>query len=90
MDRPALRALPERPYEYAEWTVARVGVDYHVDIGGHYYSAPCHHARAQVDVRVMRVTVEIVERGQRIASHALCAFKGRHPTIAAHMPPAHR
>jgi hypothetical protein len=31
MDLPALRALPERPYEYAEWAVARVGVDYHVD-----------------------------------------------------------
>ena len=90
MDRPALRALPERSYEYAKWAVTRVGVDYHVDIGGHYYSVPCQHARAQVDVRVTRATVEIFLRGQRIASHALCAFKGRHTTIAAHMPAAHR
>ena len=90
MDLPALRALPERPYEYAEWKVARVGVDYHVDIAGHYYSVPCQHARAEVDVRVTRATVEIFQRGQRIASHALCAFKGRHTTIAAHMPAAHR
>ena len=90
MDQPALRALPEQHYEYAEWKVARVGVDYHVEVDGHYYSVPCQHARAQVDVRMTRSTVEVFQRGQRIASHAQCAFKGRHTTVAAHMPPAHR
>jgi transposase len=70
--------------------VARVSVDYHVEIDGHYYSVPCQHARAQVDVRVTKATVEVFQRGQRIASHAYCAFKGRHTTIDAHMPTAHR
>lgn len=28
MDQPALRAMPERRYEYAKWKMARVGVDY--------------------------------------------------------------
>ena len=32
VDRPALKALPDEPYEYSEWRVRRVGVDYHVDI----------------------------------------------------------
>src|SRR5476649_142376 len=54
MDQPALRPLPECDYEYAEWKVARVGVDYHVEVDGHYYSVPCQHARAQVDVRMTR------------------------------------
>ena len=30
IDRPALKALPSEPYEYSEWRVRRVGVDYHV------------------------------------------------------------
>jgi len=90
MDQPALRALPLQAYEYAEWKLARVGVDYHVEADGHYYSVPCQHARQQVDVRLTAATVEIFQRGARLASHARCAFKGRHTTIDAHMPPAHR
>jgi transposase len=90
MDQPALRPLPVAAYEYAEWGVARVGVDYHIEVDGHFYSVPCRYARAQVDVRVTKATVEVFQRGERIASHAICAFKGRHTTIDAHMPEAHR
>ena len=35
MEQLALRALQERHYEYAEWKVARVGIDYHVEVGAH-------------------------------------------------------
>ncbi|MFC6522965.1 IS21 family transposase [Undibacterium arcticum] len=90
MDQPALRPLPEKAYEYAEWKLARVGIDYHVDVGGHYYSVPCQFARQQVDVRTTATTVEVFHRGTRLASHVHCTFKGRHTTIDAHMPPAHR
>jgi transposase len=90
MDQPALRALPEKPYEYAEWKLARVGIDYHVEVGGHYYSVPCNYARQQVDVRTTATTVEVFHRGTRLASHLHCTFKGRHTTVDAHMPPAHR
>ncbi|MGF6483066.1 hypothetical protein QFZ91_005293 [Paraburkholderia sp. JPY419] len=38
LDRPALRPLPERPYQYAQWKVARVGIDYHVELDEHFYS----------------------------------------------------
>lgn len=90
MDRPALRPLPVERYEYADWKEARVGVDYHVEYDGHYYSVPCQHARVEVRVRATQNTVEVFLRGLRIASHARCAFKGRHTTIDAHMPAAHR
>ena len=49
IDRPALNALPDEPYEYSEWRVRRVGVDYHVDIDAHYYSVPYRFARAEVE-----------------------------------------
>ena len=90
MDQPALRALPEQHYEYAESKLVRVVVDYHVEVVGHYYSVPCQQARAQADVCITCSTVAVFQRGQRIASHAQCAFKGRHTTVDAHLPPAHR
>ena len=37
MDRPALAPLPQQRYEYAEWKTPRVGIDYHIEIVGHYY-----------------------------------------------------
>jgi len=36
IDRPALRSLPEHPYVYAEWKHARVNIDDHIDVEGHY------------------------------------------------------
>ena len=90
MDQPVLRALPIKTYEYAEWKLARVGPDYHVEADGHYYSVPSEHARQKVDVRMTSATVEIFYRGSRLSSHLRSAFKGRHTTINEHMPPAHR
>ena len=40
LDRPALRPLPAPPYEYAEWKLVRVHIDYHVEVDGHYDSVP--------------------------------------------------
>ena len=40
LERPALRPLPAQPYAYAEWKLARVNIDYHVEVDGHYYSVP--------------------------------------------------
>ena len=40
LDKPALKPLPNTAYEYAEWKKARVGIDYHVDVGG--ITTPSH------------------------------------------------
>jgi transposase len=69
MDRPALRPLPATRYEFAEWKVARVGIDYHVEVIGHYYSVPYRFAREKVDVRLTASIVELFHRGTRVASH---------------------
>jgi transposase len=90
LDRPALKALPADRYQFAEWKIARVGIDYHVEIAGHYYSVPYKFARQQVDVRFTATTVEAFHRGSRIAAHARSLLKGRHTTIDAHMTPAHQ
>jgi transposase len=36
LDRPALRPLPDRPYEFATWKVVTVNIDYHVEVDRHY------------------------------------------------------
>jgi hypothetical protein len=36
LDRPNLNALPAEPYSFAEWRLRRVGVDYHVELEGHF------------------------------------------------------
>src|SRR5438270_10592432 len=36
LDRPNLNSLPAQPYCFAEWRVRRVGVDYHVELEGHF------------------------------------------------------
>jgi transposase len=89
IDRPALRPLPTRHYEYAEWRRARVHIDYHIEFGGHCYSVPYTLARQQVEVRATAFIVEILHRGQRVASHRREHGHG-HTTIAEHMPSHHR
>jgi transposase len=90
LDRPALRPLPSVRYEYAQWKKARVNVDYHVEVLGHYYSVPHALGRKQVDVRVAASTVEILHGGRRVAAHARNDRRGAHTTDPAHMPSAHR
>ena len=90
LDRPALKPLPAEPYEYAEWRLRRVGLDYHVDIDGHYYSVPHRLIREQLDARITAHTIELFRKGERVAVHLRGAGRGRHTTIAEHMPSSHR
>ena len=90
LDRPVLRPLPARPYEYAEWKRARVNIDYHVEVEGHYYSVPYALVKQQLEVRVSARVVELFHKGTRVASHVRSRLKGRHSTVAAHMPTAHQ
>ncbi len=90
IDRPALRPLPARPYEFATWKLATVNIDYHVEVERHYYSVPYQLVGQRCDVRVSVTTVEIFYRGRRVASHLRSALHGRHTTEAAHMPESHR
>jgi transposase len=90
LDRPALRPLPAQPYAYAEWKRARVNIDYHVEVEGHYYSVPYTLVKQQLDVRLTPHVVELLFKGKRVASHRRSHLKGRHTTVTAHMPKAHQ
>ena len=57
IDRPALKALPTTPYQYAEWKRCRVAPDYHVEIADHYYSVPSRLIREQLEARITDTTI---------------------------------
>jgi transposase len=90
LDKPALRALPCEAYEYAEWRKARVNIDYHLEVQGHYYSVPYQLCKQQLDVRLTAKTIECFNKGKRVASHVRSYQKGKHTTLKAHMPKAHQ
>tara|TARA_B100000524_G_scaffold273605_1_gene151404 strand:- start:883 stop:2403 length:1521 start_codon:yes stop_codon:yes gene_type:complete len=90
LDKPELLPLPSHPYEFADWQKRRVGIDYHVEVDGHYYSVPYQHAKEEVLVRIGDKTVEAYLRGKRIASHLRKHSKARHTTAPEHMPENHK
>lgn len=90
IDRPAMKPLPERRYEYAEWEKHKVNIDYHVEVDHHYYSVPYQLRKAEVEARITVSTVEILFKGKRVASHPRSFARARHTTDPAHMPESHR
>jgi transposase len=70
-DRPALQPLSTERFEFSEWKTARVHIDYHVEIEGHYYSVPHALVGQRVQVRVTAATVECFSDATRV--EAACA-----------------
>jgi transposase len=89
LDRAALKALPEAPYELAEWRRCRAGLDYHVQVAGSAYSVPHALAGQLLDVRLSGTGIEVFNRGKRVAVHPR-GKAGQTCTVAEHMPKAHR
>ena len=90
LDQPALRPLPAQPFVFAEWKLAKVNIDYHVELDGHYYSVPHALVGEPVELRFTAGTLEVYSRGQRVASHLRSRHRGRHTTDPSHMPKSHQ
>jgi transposase len=90
LDKPNALPLPAEPFEYREWCFPTVAFDYHVEVDGHFYSAPWTLARQKVSVRLMANTVEIFHKRDRVAIHQRSRVKYQYTTVAEHMPPAHQ
>ena len=90
VERPALASLPVQDYEVAEWRLARVATDYHVEFKDFFYSVPYGLLRQQVDIRAIARTIEIFHRGERVAVHQRRYGGRRYGTNPEHMPSSHR
>lgn len=89
-EKSQLLPLPAQPFELATWSVATVNIDYHVVVDHHYYSVPHHLIHQPLDVRLTETTVELFQRGKRVAAHARSSQRGRFTTIEEHRPKAHQ
>lgn len=90
LERPVLRPLPTERFEYGEWSRGRVGHDYHVDVGDHWYSAPYGLAREEVWSWSTATLVHVFHGDRRVALHMRSGMRNGHTTDPAHMPEAHR
>ena len=89
-EAPLLRPLPAEAYVCRTRKLARVHIDYHVELEGHYYSVPYQLVRERVELRFDARTVEVYHEGVRVALHVRSRGKGRASTLAEHMPEKHR
>jgi transposase len=90
IEKPALKPLPLMPYQYCEWHKIKLGLDYHIEAGGHYYSVPYRMVKEKVDVRLSEQVIEVFFKGKRVASHVRSNVKGGCTTLIEHMPKAHQ
>lgn len=90
LDKPVLRPLPDKPYEWADWVKVRLGVDDHVRFDDHYYSAPYQLVKEELWLRGSGQMIGIYFKGNRVASHARSFKKWDQTTVDAHMPSHHR
>lgn len=90
IEKGALHPLPPTRYVVADWKKARVTIDYHVELEGHYYSVPYRLVQEEVEMRFTSLTVEIFYQGNRVASHRRSRRCAAHTTVNAHMPKSHR
>ncbi|MET0986464.1 MAG: IS21 family transposase, partial [Steroidobacteraceae bacterium] len=90
LDRPALKPLPARAYEYGQWKCAKVHPDYHIEVEQAYYSVPYRYIGQRVDVRISARMIEIFFKRQLIAAHPRVFKRGARTTLEGHRPHAHR
>lgn len=90
IDAPTLMALPVQPWEWAVFKMVRVHIDSHVEFEGHRYSVPNALVGVVLELRVTAHAIEVLHRGNRVASHMRCAHKGGFTTVIEHLPERHQ
>jgi transposase len=90
IDLPALKPLPQSPFEFEEWLIrVKVEKDYHVCVTGHHYSVPHELRGERVDIRYTDDVVEILHNNIRVTSHPRNKIQKAHSTHEEHRPPQH-
>jgi transposase len=90
LEKSQLLPLPATPFELANWSKAKVNIDYHVVVEKHFYSAPHQLIHQQLDVRLTDQTVELFQHGKRVAAHLRSHLPGRFTTLEQHRPKSHQ
>ena len=90
LDKPALNKLPAMDYEYREFKMAKVDINYHIALEKAYYSVPYQLIHKKVEVWYSNTTVDIYYEGKKIATHPKTSKKGKYITNTDHMASSHK
>jgi transposase len=90
IERDALKPLPEKRYEVTTLKLAKVNIDYHIELEKHYYSVPYQLVRQEVWVRASEYQVTIHFGNKCVATHVRSRIPYRYTTLFEHMPSNHQ
>src|SRR5699024_3464163 len=86
-----LKPVRQPDYELTEWRIAKVQLNYHIQVERNYYSVPYEYVQCDVEARLTKNLIEVYFNQSRIASHK--RFKSQidqYSTLLDHMPDHHR
>lgn len=90
IEKEALKTLPSKHYEVAEWKKVKPNIDYHITLEHCHYSVPYKLRHKKLEARYTDRVVEIYFEGKRVASHFRLYKKGSCSTTKDHMPAGHQ
>ena len=90
MEKPTLSPLPRESFKVSKWKLAKVNIDYHVELDRRYYSVPYELRGEQVEVQACENSISIYHNNKQIAVHPRILKLGHHSTSKEHMPKEHR
>jgi transposase len=90
VERDALRPLPAERFDMSQGSYARVNIDYHIAFDANLYSVPYTLVQERVEVRATPTTIEIFQKGQRVASHVRGHGREQVFTQSEHRPKSHQ
>jgi len=90
LDKPAMNPLPAEPYQFVEFKLVRVNIDYHIEFDQHFYSVPYHLVKHQLEAQVTCDSVALFFNHKQVARHARSTQKYGYTTHLSHLPESHR
>lgn len=90
-EEPYLQPLRYPAFQITDWRIAKVQLNYHIQVDRNYYSVPYEYVQCSVEVRLTENLIEVYFKQSRIASHKRqLALIGQYSTLVDHMPDHHR
>ena len=71
VERPAMRPLPQEPFEIALWAKAKLHPDCQLQVGGRFFTAPYAHVGKQLDLRIGERVACIYDGTALVKTHLL-------------------
>lgn len=90
IEKEHLLCLPANRFIYKEFKIARVNIDYHIELLKCFYSVPYKYLKEKVEVKYSTTLVEIYFKTKLIATHPRLHIINHTSTLKEHMPLNHQ